>query len=836
MKQAWFYVFLLVCVTNFVFSQSEQILFFEQSQTGYNKALQTVKKTSLLELPFFDDFAYTGHTPYTNYWSDSFGFVNSSFGKNTITIGVLSLDALDNNGKLYANASSNPSIADVVTSQPINLKSFREYFQSDKLHIKNPAFQLLTNDYYIYSNNLYEPVTKGLLYAAGDTIYHKVGNDYIPVIDSLYTHTFEYIEGSYAFEKQWYTYSLQDSLAFSFYYQSGGNADKPESTDSLVLEFYTPFQREGVFINEITLSWIELYNATDTIVSIQNWFVVTDTISKIIQNQTLANFKITNNFLIAPYSHSILYAQDLGVPKFESTWCMLYNSDTSMVDSVEIIEILSHDVSYARIPDGNTQWSFSVEETPNNPNPAWKRMWATSNNTEDLFSYVYLPIVSQEYLQKGFRFRFKNYVSLSNDVSHARNEDFWNIDMVWLDAHRKTQVQNVSDVAFVKNISPLYNAFTALPISHFSTVNSSNFRLTIDAKFNNFDSVYRKVKFGFAVNKLHAQETLSYQTYETDIPPYTLGEERDVLSDWNVDFIDFMKQDIGVYDQAAYEFQYYFTDNNNSMYEQFRWNDTSRVKLTMSNYYAYDDGIPEAGYGLREAPMGRVAYKFSVLTPDTLKAIDMYFNPTLVSVPPIFNLCVWAMTSNGLPGELLYKMPGEKVEFKDGLYSFVTYTIKPEGILTNNASGIYIQNGYFVGWEQPYDVLLNVGLDLSSTLTNKIYYNVGFEWLASSQNGALLIRPVFGKLLPSQPIAHTSNDKQILVFPTVTTNNVYIQNDNNSFQIASVTLYTMYGQRVLNEQGNVSQISLQSLPNGMYICVVTLHDGTQVRKQVLVQK
>ncbi|OQA99361.1 MAG: hypothetical protein BWY22_00479 [Bacteroidetes bacterium ADurb.Bin217] len=825
---------LLVCFSFIGFSQSEQVVFI-QSEQSQLKNEKKGSNFSLIELPFFDDFSYPYSQPLSQNWIDSYVFVNKSFGKNTFTIGVATFDALDDKGKLYSHVSSNPSIADYLTSQPINLESYKKYYPTDKLYIKNPSFQLLGNDYYIYYNQAFEPVAKGLLFAAGDTIYQKVGADYIPLIDSIYSQSFEYIQGSYAFETVWNNYLPTDSVALSFYYQSGGNADKPESIDSLVLEFSIPFDRQGVFINEITQTWVELYNATDTVVSIKNWFIVHDTISKIIQAQTLNSYSITQDLQIAPYSYGVVNANQLGISAFETTMCMLYNADTVLVDSIDIFEQITQDASYARIPDGNPQWSFSISQTCNYTNPSWQRIWGSSADTDEKFDSVYLRI-SPQMFSKGFRFRFKNYVSLSNDPSHARNEDFWNIDMVWLDSKRKPSVPNPSDVAFVKNISPLYNAYSAIPLSHFSAVQSSNFRLTIDASFNNFDSVYRKVKFGFEVEKLHTDEVLSYQTYETDIPAYALANERDVLTDWNVDFVDFMKQDIGLFDQTEYEYRYFYTDNANSMYEQYRWNDTNRVSFTMANYYAYDDGIPEAGYGLREAPMGRVAYKFSILSPDTLKAVNMYFNPTLLSSPPIFNLCVWAADNNGLPGELLYKQPGEIVKFVDGMFTFVTYPITNEGILTGEKSGMYITNDFFVGWEQPYDVLLNVGLDVTSSLKNKIYYNTGFEWLASSQNGALLIRPVFGKLLPTQAIDEVFVDNTIILYPTVVSHNLYIDIQNTNVSITSVTIKSMFGQQVHSQIGNQSEVYLPNLPNGIYICEVVCSNNEIISKNFIVRK
>ncbi|HRS18410.1 MAG TPA: T9SS type A sorting domain-containing protein, partial [Bacteroidales bacterium] len=192
-----------------------------------------------------------------------------------------------------------------------------------------------------------------------------------------------------------------------------------------------------------------------------------------------------------------------------------------------------------------------------------------------------------------------------------------------------------------------------------------------------------------------------------------------------------------------------------------------------------------------------------------------------------------SMNSNGLPGSLLYKMPGEKVQIHEGIYKFVTYTIKPEGILTNDRNGIFIQNGYFIGWKQPYDVLLNVGLDLTSNLKNKIYYNVGFEWVSSTQNGALLMRPIFGDLLPSQPITVINDTNECTIFPTCTRDIITLQTTST---IQNISMYNLYGQLVLRKNGNFSTLSLKSLQAGMYICEVTLENGNRHWQKIILQK
>jgi hypothetical protein len=478
-----------------VFAQYENIEYYPilSKKSQLKASTVTTSNTSLVSLPFFDDFAYPSSTPLVKFWKDSYAYVNNSFATNSITIGTITLDALDENGALYPNSSTNAMISDYLTSQPINLKTYENSYASDKLFIKNGTYSLLTSDYYLFSteNNLYIPVTNGIIFQAGDTIYKKIGSSYISQQDSLYTFstTYSYIDGSYSFEPKIHDYTLEDSLALSFYYQDGGLGDKPEAVDSLVLEFYVPYNRQGIFINEITADWIEIYNATDTIISLANWLVTTDTLQEILLKDSLETYRIGSSSFatISPYSHTIITANEIGKLSFTNTYLNLYSPDTILVDSVILFGTISQESSYGRIPDGNPIWSFSAISSPADCNLAWNHIWSTSSDTSDYFTRHYIPFTNTAYLQKGFRFRFKNYTSLSNDISHARNEDFWNLDMIWLDANRDAQNQDITDVAFVEKLDPLYSSFTTIPISHFASLSANDFRMTIDSKFINFD-------------------------------------------------------------------------------------------------------------------------------------------------------------------------------------------------------------------------------------------------------------------------------------------------------------------------------------------------------------
>ena len=73
-------------------------------------------------------------------------------------------------------------------------------------------------------------------------------------------------------------------------------------------------------------------------------------------------------------------------------------------------------------------------------------------------------------------------------------------------------------------------------------------------------------------------------------------------------------------------------------------NDTMTFTQVFGDYYAYDDGVPENGYGLTSTGGKQwLAYRFDLNTQDTLTAVDLYFNRTRngENENVQFRLCVW---------------------------------------------------------------------------------------------------------------------------------------------------------------------------------------------------
>lgn len=90
-------------------------------QNPLAKRKPSVSIASVLSVPFSDDFSKPGVYPDPFLWIDSNAFINSTFGFQPISIGVATLDGIDNMGRPYDSLSGTTRICDYLTSVQIDL-------------------------------------------------------------------------------------------------------------------------------------------------------------------------------------------------------------------------------------------------------------------------------------------------------------------------------------------------------------------------------------------------------------------------------------------------------------------------------------------------------------------------------------------------------------------------------------------------------------------------------------------------------------------------------------------------------------------------------------------
>ena len=118
-------VILFICFIPFIGISQEVLTGVTQNATIVKAAKKgiPVRAASAVKLPFLEDFSnYTGY-PGSDKWLDRQGYVNRGFAIYPPSIGVVTLDALNEYGQIYAHATRNPFPADTLTSNLIRLDS-----------------------------------------------------------------------------------------------------------------------------------------------------------------------------------------------------------------------------------------------------------------------------------------------------------------------------------------------------------------------------------------------------------------------------------------------------------------------------------------------------------------------------------------------------------------------------------------------------------------------------------------------------------------------------------------------------------------------------------------
>ncbi len=601
----------------------------------YKYRMKSAHDTEPLKLPFFDDFSTSTVFPDGNLWENRYAFINSSYPIEPLSIGVATLDAIDDKGNIYAT-DNDITPSDTLTSNPIDLSEFKGSGQ---------------------------PVT------------------------------------------------------LSFWYQAGGNGEKPEEKDSLLLEFFSP---------------------------------------------------------------------------------------------------------------EDTAWTSSV----------WKaETWPT-----DTFIQVIISI-NDSLFQNGFRFRYRNYTTISdNEVTQGRgalsNADQWHLDYVQLDNRPAGEHARINDISFIKPLRSSLKYYESVPWSHIDNVITDERLDTIPIYIRNAYERLAPPNDSTTVTRQYYIRDLNKNSYF--IEPYPdNGITEQFLNNSIIDRGDRFKPyykkteaDIGLFEIAAY-----FRNT-----EHFKGNDTVKRIEKFLDYYAYDDGSAEYGFGISgESSRGALlAYRFKLYRTDTLRAIDLYFNKTrnhYNSTKP-FKICIWD-NDNGLPGKLIYPEDPEQspVLYPDstrGLNQLTRYSLD---------TLLVVSDTIFVGWQQLTEEFLNLGYDINNPNKKNILTNLTGSWKSFHNSpyieGSLMIRLLFGTKQLSSSIKEVTRDYDELLglYPNPASDYINIEYPSsfNNYRL-SVSVYDFSGKLVYLSDKITPVINISGYKPGLYILRISGSHFNPINRKFIIYR
>jgi hypothetical protein len=453
----------------------------------------------------------------------------------------------------------------------------------------------------------------------------------------------------------------------------------------------------------------------------------------------------------------------------------------------------------------------------------WGNVWGSRGIELDSFKQVILRVPA-DFKSDAFQFRFRNKANVTGAY------DVWNVDYIYLNDRRRRIDTVRKDLAFVYDATPLLKDYYAMPVWHFKTDPSvymaDTVRITVRNNFINELNLFNKIVIPDTTNPTTpyyifpgTNQFLPIREFSGITIPYPINFSYPTSA---IDTSQIFKAICDVdFRPAAIEIK-----------DFIRANDTVISKAVLKDYYAYDDGSAEAGYGINAGTFGGnetyIAVEFNSPFPDTIGGVMMYYLPQNFDArKQKVELRVW----NSLrPTNLLFQkeMTLNPIYGKQG--GMITYFFD---------SLIEVGTTFHIGLRSLGKSSLNIGYDLNTNAKDKISWSLdGSNWSFPNTgipDGSLMLRPIFRKKNFGVGLKENSKKdvNQFKIYPQPASNTLYI--DSESLNFKSVRIYSIQGSLVYNTAySNV--IHLEGIQNGIYILELESNQGEISRKKFIISK
>ena len=475
------------------------------------------------------------------------------------------------------------------------------------------------------------------------------------------------------------------------------------------------------------------------------------------------------------------------------------------------------DLSYAVTDSVYLSFYYQPQGIGNDPQPEdslvleffgpstlqWYNIWSVPGSSYHNFKQVILHITNPIFLQDGFQFRFKNYGTLSGNLDH------WNLDYVRLNAGRNDADTFIVDVALISATGSVLQNYEAVPWKHYLADTTLPLVADMAVSINNLDTADNNVGYHFNIR------------HQSNVSTFPLGSNNTVInrqSQLNRSLPIDISFSSNLTDSAEFEINNYISPPPTDTIEN---NDTIKYIQRFYNYYAYDDGSAEWAY-LLNAPGAKLAYRFTSIIPDTLRAVDIYFSQVIEDVSAeFFYLTIWNSLT---PEDIIYQQAFQTPVYEDALNKFHTYLLDETLILSGT---------YYIGWVQETDASLNIGFDKNRDASSFLYYNVSGTWIQSIIDGSVMMRPLFGGpvIIPvgiGESFSPIKKDLQYRVFPNPAKELVYIQADgNNNQDFLHIMIHDIYGRKVKEVSTDNGIVHVAGLSLGVYFFTIQAGDNDE---------
>jgi len=450
---------------------------------------------------------------------------------------------------------------------------------------------------------------------------------------------------------------------------------------------------------------------------------------------------------------------------------------------------------------------------------AWVRIWSASGSSLASFKQVILKVnpykvdTSQltdtiaSFYHNAFQFRFMNYGSLSGNLDH------WHLDYVYLNKGRSFNDTFYKDIAVSQRPVSLLKDYTSIPYSHFEGAKTM-----------------LRQKMNIHINKLWKSplnllgRANIYNLKDNSLIMATGDDKTVYVRDTVLTLAFYVPDSLDLSNVVNADTVELKTVLSSKIIDDRKVNDQAEYIQGFYNYYAYDDGTAEMGYGVYPGKYGMVAARFDLTanapSTDSLRAVYIYFNRSDQYVGnTAFNILIWNDGNyQTKPVVAEARVPTIQNGVNNGYQLFLLDTV------------LAVKNTFYVGWEQNSEFFINVGIDMNYfelkgddfpvNPANKTFFYANDKWSSSSMKGVLMIRPVLSnkELVINAVKENVKSSGDIKVYPNPASDKIYINGISGEYLY---TIFTIEGKKHLSGVIESNSITVDQLEKGFYLLKLT---------------
>lgn len=572
--------------------------------------------------------------------------------------------------------------------------------------------------------------------------------------------------------------SPADSLYFSFYYQPQGNGDAPELNDSLVLMFGYAIDTFRIEYDSILIADMLDYMQVDTI-----------------------------------HIGDILY-HDINTSCNQDMYA-ISASQYTMADSLKKVALPCDTVFYTEM--------------------IWNHIWSSPGMTLDsflivndnqYFKQVMIPVRDEVYFKNDIVVLFYNYATMPSSMypNDRSNVDNWNIDFIYFDKNRSYKETTFPLVTFSEKSPSLLKRYQSMPYRQYKSNPTVAMATDFQMFIANLDSVGYDTQYSCHIENMSNDWTFDYTSDECYLSPYANNGFQDCNGSNATQACPHLKNFLFEMDNSVDTASFLITHiiNVETNLPDVK-GDTMRGVQRFSDYYAYDDGTPERGYGVVPDD-SYFATQFSVSMPDTLCGVQILFNRTHNDANyDFFDIVVWN-DNNGKPGNEYYRLKNQRpIWDEEEIYKFAYYPFDE----VKKVNGTI-----YVGIMQHSRESINIGFDTSTDNQQYNFFETGGGWENSIMKGSLMIRPVFGNDYIVNEEIKTVNKLGLYPVPS---KNVINISELPAQSCEEVLIFDMTG-RLMKHFRNDVNLDISDLSNGLYMIRVITDEGKSYTEKFVISK